>query len=183
MARHRVALPARWGRLRLPQRVAVAAALLFTIGVVGTATTLWLHGYRLYVVHTGSMSPTYRPGDVVIDAPASGHYRAGEVLTFRHSALTDDVVTHRVVAVAAGGLHTKGDANRTADAWTIRPDQVQGRVVYSIRGLGYLTIYLKQPAGIASIATGALALLLLWRLFFPVGSDGEQHIVEPAVSS
>ena len=33
-----------------------------------------------------------------------------------------DVVTHRVVEVTAGGIiHTKGDANATADVWDIRP--------------------------------------------------------------
>jgi signal peptidase I len=182
MVRHRVSTPARRGRLRLPRRVAVVAALLILTGVVGTATTFWLQGYRLYVVHTGSMSPTYKPGDVVIDAPAAGHYRPGEVLTFRHSALTDDVVTHRVVGVQPDGLHTKGDANRSADAWTIRPDQVQGRVVFSVRGLGYLAVYFKQPAGIASLATVAVAVLLLWRLFFAGAEpEDERAATEPAV--
>ena len=160
----------------------VALALVVLTGVLAAGAAFWVQGYRLYVVHTGSMSPTYKPGDVVIDAPADGHYRAGEVLTFRHSAFSDDVVTHRVVQVVAGGLHTKGDANRSADAWTIRPNQVQGHVVFSVRGLGYLAVYLKQPAGIASLATAAVAVLFLWRLFFPEAGAEADPSIEPAVA-
>ena len=141
---------------------------LLVMGLVGTGLTFYLQGYRVYVVHTGSMEPNYLPGDVVVDGPASGDYHRGEVLTFLHSAESDDVVTHRVVGVTSKGLiHTKGDANRTPDVWEIRPDQVQGKVLFKVHGLGYLFVYLREPEGIASLATGVLALVLLWGIFFP----------------
>jgi signal peptidase len=160
--RHRRA-PGRSRRRRLGLLVAV---LLLT-GAVATVGSFWLRGYRIYVVHTGSMEPTYLPGDLVVDRPAP-HVRPGEVITFRHSDLTTDVVTHRVTAVTPAGLiHTKGDANRSADVWEIRPDQVQGRVTLHVRGLGYLAVYLKQPAGLGSLITALLAIVLLWGLFFP----------------
>jgi signal peptidase I len=141
---------------------------LALFGVVGTAIALYGQGYRVWVVHTGSMEPSYLPGDVVVDRPPSGHYRAGEVLTFRHSDLTTDVVTHRVTDVtAAGVIHTKGDANETADVWDIRPDQVRGSVMFRARAFGYVVVFLRQPAGIAALATVLFALILLWQLFFP----------------
>jgi len=117
-------------------------------------------------VHTGSMTPTLVPGDLVIDRPAK-NLKPGEVITFRHSDLTTDVVTHRVTEVTAAGIHTKGDANRTADVWTIRPDQVKGHVVVTLHGFGYLAVYFQQPTGIASVATALIGLLLLYGLFFP----------------
>ena len=93
-----------------------AGHALLALAVIGTAAARYAQGYRAYVVHTGSMSPTYRPGSLVIDRPTNGHYHRGEVITFRHSEGNDDLVTHRVVAVTPKGIHTKGDANRTADA-------------------------------------------------------------------
>jgi signal peptidase len=157
----------RRARLSLRRRLAVAAILVVLTGVGGTVGAFWLQGYRIYVVHTGSMEPTYMPGDLVIDRPAP-HVRPGEVITFRHSDVTADVVTHRVTAVTPQGLiSTKGDANRSADAWQIRPDQVQGRVTLHLHGLGYLAVYLKQPSGLASLVTALLAIVLLWGIFFP----------------
>jgi signal peptidase I len=142
-----------------------------------------LHGHRVYVVHTGSMEPTYMPGDVVIDGPAPTTLHRGEAITFRHSDLTTDVVTHRVADVLPNGLiETKGDANPTKDAWQIRPDQVQGKVVTKVAKLGYLIVFLKQPAGIGSLATAVLTIVLLWGLFFPpeTGLKDDKEVRRPA---
>jgi signal peptidase len=153
-----------------PGRILAALALLT---VLATGAIIWQQGYRIYVVHTGSMTPTYRPGDLVVDAPP-GHLAPGEVITFRHSASATDVVTHRITEITPAGLiHTKGDANRTADVWDIRPDQVQGQVHFSLHGLGYVAVFLQQPAGIASIATTILAIVMLWGLFFPSGPESD----------
>jgi signal peptidase len=156
--------------------------------VVVTGATLLHQGYRIYVVHTGSMMPTYNPGDVVLDRPASNPPKPGQVITFRHSLSTTDVVTHRVTDVTAAGLiHTKGDANRSADLWDIRPDMVRGTVARAIPRLGFVLVFLKQPAGIGALGCSALALLMLWSLFFAT-SEIEQarnhqrgrHSVSPA---
>ena len=121
----------------------------------------------MYVVHTGSMAPTYPPGTWSSTGRRRRRTGAGEVITFRHSDLTTDVVTHRVVGVTAAGIHTKGDANSTADPWTIRPDQVQGQTVLGVRRGGYVAVYFQQPAGIASLVTVLAGAMLLWGLFFP----------------
>lgn len=125
-------------------------------------------GFRLYIVHTGSMTPALNPGDVVVDRPAST-LRRGEIVTFQHSFATTDVVTHRITRVEHGLIHTKGDANRTADVWEIRPSQVRGSVVHRIPYLGYVLVFLKQPAGVCAVMAFALTVMLLWGLFFPAG--------------
>jgi signal peptidase I len=152
-------------------RATLACAVL--VALISGAV-LWTQGYRGYVIHTGSMDPTYRPGDVVIDRPNQHRYHAGEVITFLHSSQTTDVVTHRITDITPAGLiHTKGDANRTADVWDIRPDQVRGNVTFGVRGLGYLLVFLHQPAGVASLAFAVAAVAFLWTLFFPPqASDG-----------
>jgi signal peptidase I len=160
------------GRAHSPRLVArritfvLVAVLVFGVG--GAIATWYAKGYRVWVVHTGSMEPNYMPGDVIIDAPPTGDYHRGQVLTFRHSDLTTDVVSHRVVGITSAGLiHTKGDANASADVWEIRPDQVQGRVIGKVPAVGYLLVFLRQPAGIGAIATVVFAMVLLWRMFFP----------------
>src|SRR6201999_1878579 len=113
------------------------------VGIGAAGAWLWHSGYRAYVVHTGSMTPTYKPGALVIDKPASGRHHPGEVITFRHSALTTDVVTHRITDITSTGLiHTKGDGNGTADVWDIRPDQVRGAVIDGIPFAGFVVVYL-----------------------------------------
>ena len=150
------------------RRFAWALLVLAVLGVVTAGYELHARGYRIYVIHTGSMTPTYRPGDVVIDRAPQRHYRPGEVITFLHSDDASDVVTHRITEITATGLiHTKGDANATADVWEIRPDQVQGTTVAGVARVGFLLVFLKQPTGIGSLASATLGLVLLWSLFFP----------------
>lgn len=156
---------------RKRSRGLIGAALL-VIGLVGTGLAFYLQGYRVYVVHTGSMEPDYMPGDIVVDKPASGSYHKGEVITFLHSAYADDVVTHRVYGITAQGLiRTKGDANRTPDAWYIRPNQVEGQALFKVPDLGYVFAYFREPTGVASLATGLFAIVLLWGIFFPAQPD------------
>jgi signal peptidase I len=117
------------------------------------------------VIHTGSMIPLYQLGDIVIDKPAQ-HLHKGEVITFRHSATSNVIVTHRIYSIRHGQIRTKGDANPTPDAWSITSAQVRGIVVTSVPLVGYGIVFLKQPAGIGAVMTAALTLILLWDLFF-----------------
>ncbi len=151
----------------------LVTGLLCAIAVAGVLA--WQGGYRLYVVHTGSMAPTLLAGDAVLDGPPKTIYHPGEIITFRHSDLTTDLVTHSVIDLKGGMIHTKGDANRTADVWDIRPNQVQGVVIRRFPRLGYLLIFLRQPWGIASVVVGAVAFRLLWDLV----SAGKEKVKAP----
>ncbi|HET9186340.1 MAG TPA: signal peptidase I [Acidothermaceae bacterium] len=163
--------------------------LLFTL-VIGAAGTLavvaWHQGYRIYVVHTGSMVPALNPGDAVLDRPASTSVSPGEIVTFGVHSGPDSVVTHRVASVSDGNIKTKGDANRSVDPWTVQASDVVGSKLLTLPFAGYLLVYLQHPQGIASVLTAVVALILLWQLFFPVeppagdagdksGSDRPRH--------
>lgn len=153
--------------MQIRRRVAGASVVLLFLGLIAVGVTGWQQGYRAYVIHTGSMKPTLVPGDLVIDQPAAQRrFQPGEIITFRHSA-RPDLVTHRITNVVGAGIHTKGDGNRTADVWTISPHMVQGVERVRLPWFGYLAVYFKQPAGLASMATAFIGLFLLWRLFFP----------------
>ena len=124
-------------------------------------------GYRIYVVRTGSMLPNYRPGDAVVDRPPTGSYRVGEVISFRSASGQEAIVTHRIHDIAGDVIHTKGDANRTPDIWNIAAQDVTGEVLRTLPYAGYAFVYLRNPAGIASVLCFVLVLAQAWRLYFP----------------
>jgi len=146
-------------------------AFVIVASVVGTiACTIllaWSHGYRMYVVKTGSMEPTIAPGDVVVDRAPDKGYSPGEVITVQISA-AGDLVTHRFRGKdAQGRLHTKGDANQKPDVWALSPNLVHGVVQHVVPKMGYLVVFMRQKEGIAGVMTSALSVFLLWGLCFP----------------
>jgi signal peptidase len=158
----------------------VVAAVVIMLGVVAAAAvSYWHDGYRVYAVQTGSMTPTYRPGDLVVDAPASGPYRVGDVVTFR-SAAGSGRTTHRVHGYAGEALRTKGDANRSADPVPIALGDVVGRVIGAVPRGGYAVVFLQQPTGAASLMALVLTLWMSWGLFFPQSPARPQSSRQPA---
>ncbi len=125
-------------------------AVVLAIVAMGGLGLAWQHGYRLYIVHTGSMEPGLRPGDAVLDAPVTGPVRPGQAVTFAVASGPDTVVTHRVVSVEDGLIHTQGDANRSADSWALHPGQLRGLPVATLPR-GRLCTRLPAAAGRARL--------------------------------
>jgi signal peptidase I len=145
------------------------AVVVLTLAAGGVAAALAHHqGYRAYVVHTGSMTPDLPPGDLLIDAPPTGPYLKGDVITFKVEAASglDPVVTHRVYGVHGDEIKTKGDANLTPDPGTTTRGDVVGEVVRQIPHAGYLLVFLRQPGGLLGVLTALVALMFSWSLFF-----------------
>jgi signal peptidase I len=164
------------GPARIARRIALSVCALIFLTFAVTAGIAWQKGYRIYVIHTGSMTPSLRPGDAVLDRPAPTTVAIGEVVTFGVNSGPDSVVTHRVNAIDADGIKTKGDANRTPDPWTVKPSDVVGSKVATLPYMGYVLVYLQHPKGIASIITTTLALILLWQLFFPMSQASDDSL-------
>jgi signal peptidase I len=152
-------------------------ALLLT--AVGIGLLGWHEGYRAYAVKTGSMTPTYPTGALVVDRPADGRTpQVGQIITFR---TTDGLVTHRVHGLKDDGIETKGDANRTPDAWTTPTRHVMGVVSWGAAYLGYVFVFFQQPTGALSLMLLTLSLYLAWTVFFPAteGNPVAQEASEP----
>jgi signal peptidase len=130
-----------------------AALLLALVVAVGT-------NKRIYVVHTGSMTPTIPIKSAVVVEKRS--YHVGQIISFRENGA---VVTHRFVGLNPDGtLITKGDANTTVDPWKTTRADVIGGVVAAPRELGYWLVYLRNPAGIGSLIGGVICLTLIWSM-------------------
>ena len=119
--------------------------------------------YKVYVIHTGSMTPTIPPKSAVV--VREHQYRIGQVVTFTEGGHT---VTHRLIAISTSGMTTtKGDADRTVDPWHVPTSQIVGGVVAAPRQVGYWLEYLRNPVGLASIL---LSLLVCWQIWALAGA-------------
>ncbi|ASR55275.1 signal peptidase I [Cellulomonas sp. PSBB021] len=136
--------------------VVAAVAVLVVVPKALGGTTL--------TVLTGSMEPTFSPGDVVavrtVTDPAT-EVHVGDVVTFQPVSGDPTLVTHRVVAkrISAAGTTfvTRGDANG-ADDDPIEPAQIQAVAVYSVPWVGHVSLWLGERKGLA-VALVAAALL------------------------
>ena len=141
------------------KKVLVLLVLLVVVGAFGVFISGVLP-YRVYVLHTGSMSPTIAPKSAVI--VEEHHYHVGQVVTFTEDGQT---VTHRLISINAQGMiTTKGDANATADPWHVSKSQIVGGVVTTMPEVGYWLEYLKSPLGLASVLLALLACWQIWSL-------------------
>jgi signal peptidase len=122
-------------------------------------------GAQTYTVLTGSMEPGISPGALVVVRPTPGdQLRTGDVITFQPYSGNPAVVTHRIVGIFYDGdgvrrFHTQGDANNTQDDWALVPEQVRGRLWYSVPQLGRVNVLLTgeaRPVAITVVAGGLL---------------------------
>jgi signal peptidase I len=122
-----------------------------------------LDGAALTVL-TGSMVPTYNPGDVVVVRgvdDAEREVQIGDVVSFQPLPNDPTLITHRVVATSftSEGIRfvTRGDAN-SADDEPLIPEQIKGEVVYGIPWVGHVSLWLGQRRTLV-VTGGAIALL------------------------
>lgn len=129
--------------------------------------------FRLYTVITGSMSPTFEAGSLIIVKHGNdGVYQKGDILAY----LTDGesvLVTHRIMEVRQDGegfsYITRGDANNIDDLQPVTQKQAVGRVVFWINGLGEAFLFIRTPKGILLVLSVMMLLILvsyLWDLLF-----------------
>jgi len=132
---------------------------MFTI-VLATDTT------QARVVLTDSMSPTIKPGDVVISvSPKLKSPKVGDVVTYVGRKFDGTPVasfTHRIVGGnLRSGLIVKGDNNQNADVQRPLLSDIQGVVLFTIPFVGLLL----TPQNLILILFTFLGLWLIFDSF------------------
>jgi signal peptidase len=130
-------------------------------------------GHPTLTVLSGSMSPTIRTGDLVIDdrvtAAQAAHLHVGQIITFHNPVGKDAFFTHRIVAVhsTAHGVTytTKGDANDAPDAAAVPAHDVLGVYQTKIPYGGYVLNALRQPLVLVSVIAAIVLLFVSGSLF------------------
>lgn len=160
------------GPLRWAIQAAVWIALLGLVAVLLAAVAVpRLAGATPYTVLTGSMTPTYPPGTLVVARSTPPEDIAvGDVITFQLESGRQAVVTHRVVAagLSLGSgervFTTRGDANGADDAEPVRAVQVRGKVWYAVPYVGRVNQVLtgSQRQVAVNVAAAGLIGYALW---------------------
>ncbi|MBM4555807.1 signal peptidase I [Rhodococcus hoagii] len=144
----------------------VSWVLLLAVGSVLLAMVVVprLTGATPYTVLTGSMEPDLPPGTLIVVKPTPAtNLSAGDVITFQPYSGNPEVVTHRIDGIFYDSqnqirIYTKGDANNVADDWALVPEQVRGRVLYSVPQLGRVNSLLSGESRSVLITVGGVAL-------------------------
>jgi signal peptidase I len=140
----------------------VVAAIVCLVAGVGAGKYV-LH-LGVSPVLTGSMRPSFAPGDAVVTRPvAVTRLHRGMVVVFVPPGHTDGYA-HRIVSVSGSPSHpvlvTKGDANPAPDHWRVTlSSPTVPQVVGSVPKAGYVLASLREPRWRAGVI-GALGLLM-----------------------
>ncbi len=140
-------------------------ALVVAIGVFAVAVPA-VTGSATYTILTSSMKPNLPPGTfVVVQRQAASHLHVGDIITYQLVSGKPEVVTHRIVKVmvdsnASRTFVVKGDNNAVADAKSVRPAQIRGKVWYAIPFVGWIAGLRSTSLGLFALAIVGWALLL-----------------------
>ena len=144
----------------------LAAVALLAAVAVGPRLGL----YRMETVLSGSMQPTFNPGDVIIVTPEPvTAVRPGQVISYQIPIGDHHVESHRVVRVVQHGTHpviiTKGDNNAEADPWRAQLTSATAwRERLVIPAVGRVIIWMRQPLVQRICVLGIPILLAVWWL-------------------
>jgi signal peptidase I len=147
---HREVWAARVG-LRLLRVMATLLALAAVVVLAAVAVGPRLGLYRMETVLSGSMQPTFSPGDVIIVTPEPvTAVRPGQVISYQIPIGDHHVESHRVVRIVEHGPHpviiTKGDNNAEADPWRAQLTSATAwRERLVIPGVGRVIMWMRQP--------------------------------------
>jgi signal peptidase I len=120
------------------------------------------------VVTTGSMEPTINVGDLIyVKGVSPSDLVVGDIITFIPPSdyIRGARVTHRIVSISYTEdeiyFKTQGDNNPSIDPWTITSDDIIGRQTAILPNIGSFFLWVKTPAGMASLAS-VLVVYMFW---------------------
>jgi signal peptidase len=152
---------------------------------------------------SGSMTPTLRTGDLVVDQPVEGaqaeHLRIGDIVTYQLPGRLYDgrpmLITHRIVGIITvtnkttgqqGRLYvTKGDANNATDPQPVAPSQIVGLYRWRIPYAGYVTVFVHRPLGFGLLVVLPILYLVggeFWRLWRAIDEAERREREQQAVA-
>ena len=138
------------GRSKTRKRAKEGFPVGWIITAIVAVVIIWfvvgLFPFHPALVGSGSMRPTMDVGDVVIVAKAPADViKEGDIIQFRQAEKV--TVMHRVVEIqeteGAKFFITKGDAIGQPDKDPVIPENVVGKVVFTIRNIGWVAIVIK----------------------------------------
>lgn len=120
-------------------------------------------GYRIYLIMSGSMEPEINVKDAIITRETT-KLQKGDIIAFQK----DDITTvHRIVNIITKDdktlYQTKGDKNNIEDADLIEQNDIKGKYIGKIAGVGDIVVFLKQNLIFVILAIGIIIIIILVR--------------------
>ena len=148
--------------------------LIIMVAAVAVFALPRLFGVKMFAVLSGSMEPAYHTGSIVFVVPQDfSELEVGDTVTY---VLNEQLVTvtHRIVEIDSENMRvvTHGDANAedALDA-PVMYENIVGKVVFSIPGLGFIATLLSTKYGkLFAVA----AILLAAVISFMCGDGGKK---------
>ena len=136
LARHK---ESKWSYVGFGVAIALMAAVIMLIS--------GQFGYKLLVIATPSMTGEINQGDAIIYKEYDNEIiNKGDVIVFEKG--DDSLIVHRVVDIQKidGNVYytTKGDANESADAGFVLPENVSGIVKCKVPHIGHPSLWLRE---------------------------------------
>lgn len=104
--------------------------------------------YYAIAVASGSMSPVFDKGDVVVVEKIKDNYgdlKEGDIIAFKYNNV---VVIHRIINIIKDDgkyyFYTKGDANNVADNYSVEEEMIVGVVKIWVPYVGLPTVWLNE---------------------------------------
>ena len=111
-------------------------------------------GFRPFSVQTDSMEPTFSAGDMIIDEVITdaADLEVGDVITYWTIIEGEQVLnSHRITSITDYENYlyfdTKGDNNTIGDSTGVHQNDIVGRYLFKIPGLGTLVDFLSTGTG------------------------------------
>lgn len=124
-------------------------------------------GNPILIVEGNSMLPTLKDGDLVVLRGVEVEGIAEDDIIVYSSPIWKQFIVHRVVEIvydAQGeivGIITKGDNNKSVDPALVSDNEVIGRVIASVHGVGLMIKIFRSPQGMALLGI-IIVLLVIW---------------------
>lgn len=120
-----------------------------------------IFGYRIYLIMSGSMEEEISVEDAVL-IKETYDIQKGDIIAFQNG---NSVTVHRIVNIKTEGnkklYQTKGDNNNIEDSNLVEQNQIKGKYVTKIAGLGKVAMFLKQNLIFVILFLGIITVAVL----------------------
>ncbi|MBS3902634.1 MAG: signal peptidase I [Dethiobacter sp.] len=146
------------------------AVLVFSLLQSRIAGVPAVAGYKIYIVLSGSMSPAFEAGSVVLVRPIEATaLQVGDIITYHDPdpEKAETIVTHRVIAVQPTdpvSFITRGDANDANDPLPLPAANLIGRVDFNVPHLGFIFSFVRTRMGIILLVIVPAVLIIATEL-------------------
>ena len=120
-------------------------------------------GIYMFNIVSESMEPTINVNDVVVVQKCKpSELQKGDIITFEQDGRT---ISHRILNITKekGNIkfETKGDNNEIPDPDLVEQEQVYGKVLFKIKGIGKIISYIQNVRGFINVAIFAIIVFIL----------------------